>query len=332
MPEFRKDPFVERWVIISTERAKRPVDRGSSGEISASGECPFCAGHEAMTPPEILVLRDESEPPASPQWTVRVVPNKYPALVRDGGGTQIADELHAAQDGIGAHEVIIESPSHVTDIASLSDRQFATILRAYGDRITDLRGDRKLRYVLIYKNQGPEAGATLEHVHSQLVALPMIPKQVQEEIDAAKNYYEAKKRCVFCDVIRNETEGRERFVFENERFIVLCPFAPRFPYETWILPKRHASFFERSSQQDDIDLARILRETLRRLNHRLSNPPFNYIIHSNPLDPDSNDYYHWHIEILPKLIQVGGFEWGSGFYINTVTPEQSASLLRQSLP
>jgi UDPglucose--hexose-1-phosphate uridylyltransferase len=331
MPEFRKDPFVDRWVIISTERAKRPVGYGSSGEVSDAGECPFCAGHEAMTPPEILVLRSESEAPNSPQWSVRVVPNKYPALVRDGSGTQIVNELYAAEAGIGAHEVIIESPSHVTDMALLSDKQFETILRAYSDRITDLRGDRKLRCVLIYKNQGPEAGATLEHVHSQLVALPMVPKQLREEIGAAKTYYESKKRCVFCAVIGNETKGHERFVVENDRFIVVCPFAPRFPYETWILPKRHASFFERNSQQDQRDLARILREILRRFKHWLSNPPFNYVIHSNPLDQDGNDYYHWHIEILPKLIQVGGFEWGSGFYINTVTPEQSAGLLRQPL-
>jgi UDPglucose--hexose-1-phosphate uridylyltransferase len=332
MPEFRKDPIADRWVIISTERAKRPFDRGSSGEVADAGKCPFCAGNEAMTPPEVLVFRDESNLPSSGKWTVRVVPNKYPAVVRDGSGTQIADEVYVAQDAIGAHEVIIESPSHVTDMALLNDKQFEAILRAYGDRITDLRGDRKLRYVLIYKNQGLEAGATLEHVHSQLVALPKIPKRVLEEIGAAKNYYESKGRCVFCDVIRKETNGRERFVIENDRFIVICPFAPRFPYETWILPKRHASFFERNSQSDNFDLARMLRETLRRLNRSLGNPPFNYIIHSNPLEPDGNDYYHWHIEILPKLIQVGGFEWGSGFYINTITPEQSARLLREALP
>jgi UDPglucose--hexose-1-phosphate uridylyltransferase len=332
MPEFRKDPTVDRWVIISTERANRPVGHGASGEFSDIGPCPFCAGHEAMTPPEILVLRDESEPPASPQWTVRVVPNKYPALVRNGSGTQIADELYVAHGGIGAHEVIIESPSHVTDTALLSDKQFEAILRAYHDRITALRSDRELRYILIYKNQGPEAGATLEHVHSQLIALPVIPKQVLEEIGAAKTYYQSRRQCVFCDVIRRETKERERFVIESDRFIVICPFASRFPFETWILPKRHASFFERVGQQDNLDLARILRETLRRLNRSLGHPPFNYIIHSNPLDQDENDYYHWHIEILPKSIQVGGFEWGSGFYINTVTPEQSASLLRQALP
>jgi UDPglucose--hexose-1-phosphate uridylyltransferase len=330
MPEFRKDPIVDRWVIISTDRAKRPV-YGPGGEVSDLQECPFCAGNEAMTPPEILVFRDESDLPRSGHWTVRVVPNKYPAVVPDGSGTQIADELYAAQDGIGVHEVIIESPSHVTDMALLSDEQFEAILRAYGDRITDLRGDRKLRYVLIYKNQGVEAGATLEHVHSQLVALPMIPKRVLEEIGAAKNYYESKGRCVFCDTIIRETRGRERFVIENNRFIVICPFAPRFPYETWVLPKRHASFFEPSTQPDNFDLARILRETLRRL-CRLGNPAFNYVIHSNPLDQSENDHYHWHIEILPKLIQVGGFEWGSDCYINTVTPEQSARLLRQALP
>jgi len=330
MPEFRKDPIVDRWVIIATERAKRPV-YGSSGEVSDPRECPFCAGNEAMTPPEVLVFRDEGDLPSLGKWTVRVVPNKYPAVVPDGRGIQIVDELYAAQDGIGAHEVIIESPSHVTDMALLGDKQIAAILRVYVERIADLRGDPRLRYVLIYKNQGFEAGATLEHVHSQLVALPMIPNRVLEEIGAAKNYYESKGRCLLCDVIRKESDGRERFVIENDRFIVICPFAPRFPYETWILPKKHASSFERDSQPDNTDLARILRETLRRLS-RLGNPPFNYVFHSNPLDQDENDYYHWHIEVLPKLIQVGGFEWGSGFYLNTVTPEQSARLLREASP
>jgi UDPglucose--hexose-1-phosphate uridylyltransferase len=328
MPEFRKDPTVDRWVIIATERAKRPI----RPEGSDTAQCPFCAGNENLTPPEILVLRDEGNPSSFPNWAVRVVPNKYPALVPEGSTTQITDENYEVHSGIGAHEVIIESPHHVTDMALLGEKQFEAILRAYRHRIMELRIDRRFRYILIYKNQGIEAGATLEHVHSQLIAMPMIPKLVLEENNAAKNYYEANRRCVFCDAIRKETDGGERFVIENARYLVMCPFAPRFPYETWILPKKHSSFFEHNTHQDDDDLAGILRETLIRLNRSLSGPAFNYFIHSSPLEPDESNDYHWHMEIIPKLIQVGGFEWGSGSYINTITPEQSARSLRAALP
>ena len=327
MPEFRKDPTVDRWVIIATERAKRPVHR----EASDTALCPFCAGNESLTPPEVLVFRDQSDPSGLPNWTVRVVPNKYPALVPDGSRLETTSENYEARIGTGAHEVIIESPYHVTDVTLLSESQFEAVLRAYRNRIIDLQNDKRFRYILIYKNQGTEAGATLEHVHSQLIAMPMIPKLILEEIETAKNYYQANRRCVFCDVIRQETAG-ERFVSENARYLVICPFAPRFPYETWILPKQHASLFERNTQPDDVDLARILRETLVRLNRSLGNPAFNYFIHSNPLDQGENNAYHWHIEIIPKLIQVGGFEWGSGSYINTVTPEQSARSLRAAIP
>ena len=327
MPEFRKDPTVDRWVIIATERAKRPVHR----EASDTALCPFCAGNESLTPPEVLVFRDQSDPSGLPNWTVRVVPNKYPALVPDGSRLETTGENYEARIGTGAHEVIIESPHHVTDVTLLSESQFGAVLRAYRSRIMELRTDKRFRYILIYKNQGTEAGATLEHVHSQLIAMPMIPKLILEEIETAKNYYQANRRCVFCDVIRQETAG-ERFVSGNARYLVICPFAPRFPYETWILPKQHASLFERSTQQDDVDLARILRETLIRLNRSLGSPAFNYFIHSNPLDQGENNTYHWHMEIIPKLIQVGGFEWGSGSYINTVTPEQSARSLRAAIP
>jgi UDPglucose--hexose-1-phosphate uridylyltransferase len=327
MPEFRKDPTVDRWVIIATERAKRPAH----GEVSENGQCPFCAGNENMTPPEVLVFRDESDPSSLPNWTVRVVPNKYPALVPAGNGFETTDADSDARSGIGRHEVIIESPYHATDVTLLNESQFEAVLRAYRSRIMDLRNHRRFRYILIYKNQGSEAGATLEHVHSQLIAMPMIPKLILEEINSAKNYYQANRRCVFCDVIRKETAS-ERFVTENARYLAICPFAPRFPYETWILPKQHASLFERNTQPDDADLAGILRETLIRLNLSLGGPAFNYFIHSNPLDQGENHIYHWHMEIIPKLIQVGGFEWGSGSYINPVTPEQSARSLRSAIP
>jgi UDPglucose--hexose-1-phosphate uridylyltransferase len=283
-----------------------------------------------MTPQEVLVFPDQTRPASSSGWTVRVVPNKYPAVVPDGKEAQVATKTDELRSGLGVHEVIIESPRHVNDMALLSERQFEDILRAYRDRITRLRTDNRFRYILIYKNQGIEAGATLEHVHSQLVALPTVPKQALEEINGSKEYYQLHGKCVLCDVIGKETRMGERMVAKNEYFIAICPFAPRFPYETWILPKQHWSSFEGNPQQQRRDLARILRETLIRL-RRLGNPPLNYVIHSKPLQEVENDYYHWHVEIMPKLVQVGGFEWGSGYYINPVRPEESARSLRQVL-
>ena len=326
MPEFRKDPVTDRWVIIATERAKRPQRQGS--ELPNRSPCPFCAGNENLTPPEVLVLRD----PSGPSWAVRVAPNKYPALAPDGTGVSKTDTHYETESGIGAHEVIIESPSHVTEMALLSETQFAVILKAYRKRILELKNDRRFRYGFIYKNQGAEAGATLEHVHSQLIAMPMIPKSVLEEINVAKSYYAANRRCLLCDILRNESRPAERFVSENGSYLVMCPFAARFPYETWILPKKHASLFEQNAEEDDHDLAQILRETLIRLNQSLGGPAFNYVIHSSPFQEGENHYYHWHLEILPKLIHVAGFEWGSGSYINTVTPEESARSLRTALP
>src|SRR5262245_16436954 len=278
MPEFRKDPTSDRWVIIATERAKRPIHP----EASDTALCPFCAGNETMTPPEVMVFRDQGDAFSLSHWTVRVVPNKYPALVPDSGGFDTTDRSNEVPSGVGVHEVIIESPYHVTDVTLLGESQFETVLRAYRTRIMDLRGDKRFRYILIYKNQGTEAGATLEHAHSQLIAMPMIPKLILDEINSAKNYYQTNRRCVFCDVILQKTVS-ERFVTENARYLVICPFAARFPYETWILPKRHTSLFERNTQQDDVDLAGILRDTLIRLKRSLDGGAFNYFIHSNPL-------------------------------------------------
>jgi UDPglucose--hexose-1-phosphate uridylyltransferase len=327
MPELRKDPIVDRWVIIYPEGANRPLGHA---DLAKAG-CPFCAGNEAMTPPEVLIFPDDEAQASSRDWSVRVVPNKYPALVPEESGKIIAGENYEISSGLGVHEVIIESPRHVTDIASLSEKQFEKILRAYRTRMMVLRADSRFRYILVYKNQGNEAGATLEHAHSQLIALPMIPKHAFEEITAAKAYYQTNGRCIFCHLIRKETGARQRVVAENAGFVVICPFAPRFPYETWILPKKHLSSFAQDSQYEDSDLAGILRDTLIRLGLSLANPPFNYFIHSGPTHEDENNYYHWHLEILPKLVRIGGFEWGSGSYINTVTPEESARLLRESI-
>lgn len=285
-----------------------------------------------MTPPAVMTYAADSTRPEHPIWSVRVVPNKYPALIDDSTWIQQSNGIYQSATGVGVHEVIIESAEHVLKTQTLSENQVANILYAYRDRIAQLRKDRRWRYVLVYKNQGAEGGATLEHIHSQLIALPMVPKEVRDEITSAKRYYDDSGRCIYCEIINQEIDNRARLVTENERFLILCPFASRFPYETWILPKQHASSFDSESDRGYVDLARSLRETLIRLDRRLGNPSFNYILHSNPLDEVENGYYHWHVEILPKLIQVAGFEWGSGSYINPIPPEDAARMLREALP
>lgn len=329
MPQLRKDPVVGRWVIISTERGKRPTPNPKKSDASRTGPCPFCAGNEGVTPPEIAAYRPDGSKPNMPGWTLRVVPNKFPALMIEGDLDRRGDGVYDLMNGIGAHEVIIETPKHESNIGSLSEKQFEDVLWAYRDRILDLKKDKRFRYILIFKNQGAEAGATLEHTHSQLIALPIVPSNVIEELKGAMEYYKYKERCIYCDIVRQEMEDRGRIVSENEHLLVICPFAPRFPFETWILPKKHSPFFEHASKQEYLDLSRSLRETLIRLNRALNDPPFNYIIHSNPLEETENGHYHWHVEIMPKLTQVAGFEWGSGFYINPVTPEDSALSLRE---
>jgi UDPglucose--hexose-1-phosphate uridylyltransferase len=327
MPEFRKDPVTGRWVIISSQRAKRP--QAGLGHSSAQPEvCPFCAGNERETPPEVLAYRNDKSRPDRPGWSLRVVPNKYPALVAQSGEADCTDGFYEARAGVGVHEVVIESPEHVISTGSLDERQLTAVLRAYRDRMLRLGSDKRWRYILVYKNEGREAGATLEHVHSQVMALPHVPKEVADEIDGARRYYQQSSRCLYCTIVENERSERTRLVSESERFIVLCPYAPRFPFETWILPKTHEAVFERGSDDEYAEFSRCLRDTLKRLHRGLEKLPFNYVIHSAPVSGNTRRYYHWHMEIMPKLSQAAGFEWGSGSFINPIAPEEAARLLR----
>jgi UDPglucose--hexose-1-phosphate uridylyltransferase len=329
MREFRKDLITGRCTIISTERAKRPQQSFYESSPEDSEPCPFCPGNEDQTPPEVLAYRAPSTQPNAPGWTVRVVPNKYPAVVPDDPGVTHSDGLYQSTRAVGAHEVIIEAPDHVKHMAALTSQQIAAVLRAYRDRMLELRKDPRWRYVLIYKNEGALAGATLQHVHSQLIALPEIPQSVVEEINGARGYFGSTGRCVYCEIVQQERCDRKRLIAESERFIVFCPYAARFPYETWILPKRHSPFFECASTAKDDELSRCLRETLIRLDRALDNPSLNYVIHSTPFAEAASAYYDWHFEILPKVTQVAGFEWGSGSFINPVAPEDAARLMRE---
>jgi UDPglucose--hexose-1-phosphate uridylyltransferase len=333
VPELRKDPVTGRWVIISTGRRKRPTDFHIERSTLIDGEfCPFCAGREHLTPPEVLAFRQNGGPPNGPGWDLRVVPNKFPALQVEGTLDREGEGLFDRMNGIGAHEVIIETPDHRKTLSTMSEPEIERVLWAFRERVLDLKRDFRFRYILLFKNHGAAAGATLEHSHSQLIALPIVPDFVREEVDGARQHYAAKERCVFCDIIRQEVASGRRVIHENADVIALSPYAPRFPFETWLLPKNHGARFEEAPRQQYESLARMLKSVLQRMDRALESPPYNLVIHSSPFSEEAGAFYHWHVELMPKLTRTAGFEWGTGFYINPTSPEEAAQVLRAAKP
>lgn len=330
MPELRKDPVTDRWVIIATDRARRPSDF-SRERVGPPGNrfCPLCPGNESKTPPEVFAIRNGSHA-NQPGWSVRVVPNKFPVLGIDGDLDRDADGLYDKMNGLGAHELIIETADHNASLATMPEAQVEAVLWAFRSRVQDLKNDRRLRYILLFKNHGEAAGATLEHTHSQLIALPVVPKRALEELDGAKRYFDFKERCIYCDIIRQESKSGVRVVTETDKFLVVEPYASRFPFETWIVPRRHQSHFEDIDGSYLPNLAWALRSTLRKMDKVLENPAYNFVIQTAPVQDAPMDYYHWHIEIIPKLTRVAGFELATGFYINPTPPEEAALFLRDA--
>ena len=330
MPELRKDPVVGRWVIISTERARRPTDFQREPVRPKGDNCVFCPGNEDKTPPEILAGRPSDSLQNTPWWTYRVVPNKFPALRIEGDLEPTGEGLFDRMNGVGAHEVVIETPDHRGSLATMEVDALGEVLVAFRERLLDLKKDPRFEYVLVFKNHGEAAGASLEHPHSQLIATPITPIMVTEELEGAWRYWEMKERCVWCDIVRQERRAGVRMIAEHDGFAALAPFAPRFPFESWLLPTRHRSAFEESSTDELRGLAGLLRDFLRRMNRVLRDPPFNFMLHSAPLHEPVLDHFHWHLEIMPILSKVAGFEWGSGFFINPLPPEDAAQALRES--
>ena len=330
MPDLRKDPIMGRWVIIAAERAKRPQDFQPELLVRSTSSCPFCEGHEQHTPPEILAYREPHSRPNGPGWRVRVVPNKFPALQVEGVLEKRGEGIYDLMTGVGAHEVIIESPQHDVSMSQLSVDNIREVLWVYRDRLVDLRRDQRLVHGLIFKNVGALAGASLEHSHSQLIVTPVVPITVQDEINGGREFYNYRGRCIYCDMIQQEAATGSRIVLETTNFVVFCPFASRFPFETWIVPRQHSSHFENIPRQGVEEFGVVLKTVLSKLEIALDNPPYNYVIHTAPFDSKELPHYHWHMEIMPRLTRVAGFEWGSGFYINPVYPEQAASFMRET--
>ncbi|MHC5540975.1 galactose-1-phosphate uridylyltransferase [Singulisphaera rosea] len=331
MPELRKDPIVGRWVIIAHERAKRPHDfRGEAQTVAEGGLCPFCEGQEDKTPPEILAYRERGTRANGPGWRIRVVPNKFPALKVEGNLHKRGEGIYDKMAGVGAHEVIIESPRHHVSMASLSEDNIREVLWVYRDRLVDLKRDTRLVHGMLFKNVGAAGGASLEHTHSQLIVTPIVPISVWEEMTGSLEFFNYRGRCIYCDMVQEELANEKRIVLDTTHFTAFCPYASRFPFETWIIPKGHSSHFENIPKPGVDDLGTVMRQVLNKLEIALDNPSYNYIIHTAPFDHQELPHYHWHIEIIPRLSRIAGFEWGSGFYINPVPPEDAARFLRDT--
>ncbi|KMP11931.1 galactose-1-phosphate uridylyltransferase [Candidatus Nitromaritima sp. SCGC AAA799-C22] len=328
MSELRKDPILDRWVIISKERGERPQDFPPPDKLTGKGFCPFCAGHEKNTPPEILAYRSNGASADTPGWTLRVVPNKYPALNIEGEVSDLSTGLFSGISGIGSHEVIIECPDHQGELEHLPRDRVTDCFRAFKERLIALKKDSRIQYALIFKNHGEAAGATLEHTHCQLIALPILPELVADEIAGCERHFAANERCIYCDLIQQEITAKQRIVAQNERFVALCPYASRYPFEIWVLPHDHSTRFEETRDRELSDLSDLFKETLLRMRTALKEPPYNFVLHTSPLNGDMEHQYHWHIEIMPKLTKLAGFEQGTGFYINPAPPEDAAEILR----
>jgi UDPglucose--hexose-1-phosphate uridylyltransferase len=325
MPELRRDPVVDRWVIIAPERADRPNALVRDFQLPDDEEgCPFCPGNEFLTPPEIAALRDHD------RWTLRVVPNRYPALRTEERLSRKAVGLYDLLAGVGAHEVIIETEIHGQPLHELPLQRISSVLRAVQDRMLDLSRDVRLRSIVFFKNSGAIAGGSLSHPHSQLLALPVVPVELQRELDGARRHFENKERCVYCDVLDQEMGDRSRLVLETDLCVVLAPWAARTPFELLVLPREHRSAFEKSTGEELVALASALRTALRKLDLALDRPAYNLYLHTQPLREPESRSFHFHLEIKPVLTLQGGFEWSTGYSVNPTPPEEAAAFLRQT--
>ena len=339
MPELRHDPIQKRWIIIASERGRRPDDFPVKNDNPPDGFCPFCEGNESKTPPEITAVREKGTGSNQPGWQLRVVPNKFPALRIEGNLDRKGLGVHDRMNGVGAHEVIIESPRHDLNLADAPLDLIERVVRMYRERLVDLLRDQRFKYILIFRNYGAAAGASLSHPHTQIIATPVTPLTLAEELTSAKEHYQQKERCLFCDVIQQELESGERIVSATSHFVALTPFASRFPFEILIAPRYHHHSFAEISDEMIYHLAVTLKDVLLRTKKCLSDPPYNFLIHTIPnikAKPRRRDYwdtievdFHWHIELMPRLTRIAGFEWGTGFYINPTAPEEAAKYLRE---
>ena len=340
--ELRKDYLLDRWVVIAKERSRRPTDFAKQKtETAQSSVCPMCVGNENMTPPALMLYLKENgeikkaqDPPVGERpknWLVRCIPNLFPAF---SPPKQPEDAMQILTNeffgyAIGSHDVIVESPNHDETPADAELPQLELVIHAYIDRLRELSAKPYVKYVSIFRNYGQLAGASLSHAHSQVIATPIVPTIIQEEMDAGKAFYDKHCKCVFCDRIEKESRS-PRLIYDSADFIVFSPYASINPMEFWIMPKKHAANI---LDLDDVEVsafAKTLKASLKALKDLVNDPPYNYGFHL-AINKEAQDYYHWHLEVYPKLSIWAGFEISTGTYINTMTPETAADSLRKAM-
>jgi len=324
MSELRKDTLLDRWVILATGRGERPrFFRALASEMTGA-PCPFCPGREGETPEALYLLPDDGPSP----WRVRVVPNKYPALASGGDLEKRSVGFHTRMNGVGVHEVIIDTPAHDATYATMDTDHLTDVLQTYAQRIQVLKGDSRLRYIQVFKNHGEAAGATIPHAHTQVIGMPFVPSLVQEEMRRGRELLARKGNCVFCSLLASELDAGVRIVARSAHHVALAPYAARFPFETWVVPGFHSPAFEHHPPDRMKDLAALLKDVTRRLEALLDEPAYNVVLHTVPAPEEGAPYYHWRIEVVPRTTKVAGFEWGTGCYINPMPPEEAARQLR----
>lgn len=330
MPEIRQNMATKQWVIIATERAKRPEefidpDRRPHSDVLPPHDprCPFCPGNEEGPDMEVLRLPEGAE-----AWKVRVVKNKYPALQRHGERVRHFDGVHRSISGVGYHEVVIETPLHNVSPALMAAEDLALVLQAFQMRGVAMSLDDRIEHVIYFKNHGPRAGTSLVHPHSQIIGLPVVPYDVRSRDEDARRYFDDTGECVYCAMLRDELEDRRRLVCENEDYVAFLPYAALSPFHIWILPREHHSSYLMVSPIAILRLAQICRDVLRRLYFGLNDPDYNIVLRSAPVKAWYADHLHWYVSLIPRVTQTAGFELGSGMYINTALPEESAAFLR----
>jgi UDPglucose--hexose-1-phosphate uridylyltransferase len=327
MTELRQNAITREWVIIASERSRKPDDFSQETTCWVTHptyrpDCPFCLGNENMTGPEVYRLGDDIG------WRVRAVLNKYPALSPEGDRIRTNNNLFRSVSGVGFHEVIIEHQRHDLTTALFSIADIVNILRVYRQRYSDLRTDPRIATIVIFKNHGAGAGTSLEHPHSQLAATPIVPYEVRFRMQEALRYFDDTGQCIVCQILADELAAGDRIIFASEHFVSFIPYAALSPFHTWIFPRRHSSAFDDITDAEMLDLALVLKTTLAKLYYGLGDPAYNYVIRSIPTDERHADYFHWYLAIVPRLSLTAGFELGSGMYINTALPEDSAEFLR----
>ncbi len=332
MHELRKDILLGRWVEVLSE-SQAPSDYQIPSQDGEGGSgCVLCPGREHDTPPEITSIRT----PGTTKWWARVLPSFRPMFQIEGDLGRRGVGIYDRMNSIGANEIIVESPEHNLRPEDIGLEQMIRVITLYRNRVADLQKDSRLRYILIYKDSGKDAGEIFSHPVSFLMATPVIPMVVKDELDNAKQYFAYKERCIFCDIIREELGVGERIILETRNFVAFCPYAAQLPFESWIIPKRHSCAFHEITYDEIEDMGLILMSVLKKLRKIFNEPPFNYFIHTAPnMVPRRNHWhtlgedFHWHLEIIPRIIRTSGFEWGSGFYILPTSPENAAKYLRE---